>query len=82
MGWEKLRNGNLLKTAAGQFDVMLTVDRNIRHQQNLGVLPIAVVVVVAPSIKLRDLLTFVPAVEDALRSLKPCTLVEVTVRAP
>ena len=77
MGWFRLRNGKLLSTGAGQFDVMLTVDQNLRHQQNLATLPLAVVVMVAPTIKLADLLPFVPGVEDVLKILKPCTLVEV-----
>lgn len=35
-GWDTLRNGELLDAAeAAGFDVLLTTDRNIRHQQNL-----------------------------------------------
>lgn len=44
-GWDRLTNGELL-TAAEQagFDVLLTTDKNIRHQQNLTGRKIAVVV--------------------------------------
>jgi hypothetical protein len=37
MGWAEFTNGKLLSAAeeAG-FDVMVTVDQNIRYQQNLG----------------------------------------------
>jgi hypothetical protein len=44
-GWDKLRNGELLKAAeeAG-FEVFVTPDKNIRYQQNLRVHPIAIVV--------------------------------------
>jgi hypothetical protein len=44
-GWETLRNGDLLMVAeeAG-FYVLLTTDKNIRHQQNLGGRKIAIVV--------------------------------------
>src|SRR5579863_1224818 len=44
-GWERLRNGELLKVAeeAG-FEVLLTTDKNIRHQQNLAGRRIAVIV--------------------------------------
>ena len=44
-GWDTLRNGELLDAAerAG-FDVFITTDRNIRHQQNLTGRRIAVVV--------------------------------------
>ena len=35
-GWDTLRNGELLDAAeAAGFDVFVTTDRNIRHQQNL-----------------------------------------------
>ena len=44
-GWDKLKNGELLKAAedAG-FDVLVTPDKNIRYQQNLTVRTIALVV--------------------------------------
>jgi hypothetical protein len=35
-GWDTLKNGELLDAAeAAGFDVFVTTDRNIRHQQNL-----------------------------------------------
>jgi predicted nuclease of predicted toxin-antitoxin system len=77
MGWDKLRNGRLLAAAAGEFDVLLTVDRNLKHQQNLAHLPIAVVVLISKSNRLTDLLALVPAIEAALMRLTPKTLVEV-----
>jgi predicted nuclease of predicted toxin-antitoxin system len=77
MGWERLRNGILLAEAAKQFDLLLTVDQNIKHQQNMAMLPVAVVVIIGPSNKLADLLPLVPAIEDAIKNLVPCTLVEV-----
>jgi hypothetical protein len=44
-GWETLKNGDLLTAAekAG-FEVLLTSDKNIRYQQNLGGRKIAIVV--------------------------------------
>ncbi|MGB7844653.1 MAG: hypothetical protein WBL63_03495 [Candidatus Acidiferrum sp.] len=48
-GWDKLKNGELLKAAedAG-FDVLVTPDTNIRDQQNLTVRTIALVVLGSP----------------------------------
>jgi predicted nuclease of predicted toxin-antitoxin system len=44
-GWDTLKNGELLDAAeAAGFDVFVTTDRNIRHQQNLTGRQIAVVV--------------------------------------
>jgi hypothetical protein len=45
MGWEELNNGDLLRSAeSSAFDVLLTIDRGIRYQQNLTGRKIAVVV--------------------------------------
>jgi nicotinate-nucleotide pyrophosphorylase len=54
-GWAGLKNGDLLRVAAGQFHVLLTVDRNIAFQQNLSGLSIAVIAMVARSNRLDDL---------------------------
>jgi hypothetical protein len=43
MGWADLRNGKLLAEAGLKFDVFLTIDKNIKHQQNLNRLPIPVI---------------------------------------
>lgn len=45
LGWDRLRNGDLLAVAeqAG-YDVLLTTDKNLRYQQNLKERKIAIVV--------------------------------------
>lgn len=45
-GWASLANGELLRaaTSAG-FDAVVTVDQNLRYQQNLSDLPVSVVMV-------------------------------------
>lgn len=78
MGWEQLKNGELLKQASAHFDVLLTIDRNIKHQQNLARLPIAVAVLIAQSNRLTDLQKLIPRLESTLLTLQPRTLVEIT----
>ncbi len=48
-GWDKLKNGDLLKAAeeAG-FEVLVTPDKNIRYQQNLRNYTIAIIVLGNP----------------------------------
>jgi hypothetical protein len=48
-GWDRLSNGDLLAEAerAG-FDILLTADKNIRHQQNLSGRRLAIVVLSTP----------------------------------
>lgn len=46
LGWERLRNGDLLAAAeqAG-YELLLTTDKNLRYQQNLRDRQIAIVVI-------------------------------------
>jgi hypothetical protein len=61
MGWTSLKNGELLKRAATQFDVFVTTDRNLSYQQNISELTIAVIVLRAKSNRLADLQRLVPS---------------------
>lgn len=60
MGWEGLRNGALLRHAGSEFEAIITVDRNMMKQQNVGDLALAVVVLVAGSNRLRALEPLLP----------------------
>ncbi len=77
MGWAGKQNGDLLNLAEGSFDVLLTVDSNIRHQQNFAHRSIAAVVVLAPSNAYPTLAPLMVEVEAALRTLAPGQVVEV-----
>jgi predicted nuclease of predicted toxin-antitoxin system len=70
-GWSGVKNGKLLALAATKFDAFVTVDKNLPYQQNITSLPVAVVVLDAPSIELPYLLPMVPVLELALKNLKP-----------
>jgi hypothetical protein len=62
MGWSGIKNGVLLTLAEGQdFEVLLTFDQNLPHQQNLSGRKIAVVVLVVPNKRLNTILPLVPA---------------------
>ncbi|MDH3209432.1 MAG: hypothetical protein OEM00_10565 [Burkholderiaceae bacterium] len=60
MGWSTIKNGDLLALVAKEFDVFVTVDRNLSFQQNLPAFPIAVIVLRAPSNRLADLQCLIP----------------------
>ena len=77
MGWGGVKNGALLTLAADQFDVFVTVDKNLPYQQDVAALPIAVVVLIAHSNKLDDLLPLVPSLDAALSTLQPNSLVQI-----
>jgi len=35
IGWADLDNGSLLDAAEAEFDILITTDQSLRHQQNL-----------------------------------------------
>jgi hypothetical protein len=79
MGWSGKKNGELLQLMAGtSFEVLVTVDQSIRHQQNLQAAGVAVVVLVATSNRLADLVPLVPSALVALGSITPGDVVEIT----
>lgn len=43
-GWAALSNGELLARAEAMFDVLVTTDANLKHQQNLAGRSIAILV--------------------------------------
>ena len=72
MGWAGITNGVLLRRAVAEsFDVFLTADRNLEHQQNLSSISIAVVVLIAKSNRVHDLLPLVPELLSRLGSVRP-----------
>ena len=70
-GWAGVKNGELLQFAAGLFDVLLTVDRNLEYQQNFAGVRLAVIVVHAPSNDVTVLRPLMPAVLAAIPKAKP-----------
>jgi hypothetical protein len=68
-GWAGIKNGELLALAQQQFDVLVTVDRNLSFQQNLPQFNIAVVILQAPTNRLNDLRRLVPKLHGLLQGL-------------
>ena len=82
LGWDRLRNGDLLTAAeAGGFDLLLTTDKNMRYQQNLKGRMIAIVVLGQQQWpKLRP---YVQRVVEAVDAATPGSLTEVDIpRSP
>jgi predicted nuclease of predicted toxin-antitoxin system len=69
MGWSGTKNGKLLALAAAEFDVILTVDKNMKYQQNLKTIPVAIVVLDSVSNELAFLLPFIAKLELVLANL-------------
>ena len=71
MGWAGINNGRLMVLAEQQFDVLITVDRNLSFQQNLPKFNIAVIVLHAPTNRLADLKPLASGILEALPTVKP-----------
>ena len=74
-GWSGVKNGRLLRQAEGEFDILVTVDRNLSFQQRLIDFDLAVIVLKAPSQRLEDLLPLVPRVLEAIPTITPGAVV-------
>jgi hypothetical protein len=59
-GWAGIKNGELLTRTQTQFDVFVTVDRNLAFQQNIPQFTIAVIVLQAQTNRLKDLRPLLP----------------------
>ncbi len=59
-GWSGIKNGKLLVLAEVEFDVFLTVDQNLRYQQNLKAFNIGVILLMARNNRLKTLLPLMP----------------------
>ncbi|MGH9766680.1 MAG: hypothetical protein ACREAB_04530 [Blastocatellia bacterium] len=70
MEWERLKNGVLLNVAQAEFDVMLTMDANIYHQQNVALYDIAVIVLRAYDNDYESVLPLLPEVKDLLERVQ------------
>jgi hypothetical protein len=74
-GWAGTKNGRLLLLAEREFDVFLTADRNLPHQQTLSSLSLGVVVLAAGSTKLEDLRPLAADIRTAAESIQPGQIV-------
>ncbi|MGP1679730.1 MAG: DUF5615 family PIN-like protein [Giesbergeria sp.] len=70
-GWAGVKNGALLQRAAKEFDLLLTVDRNLEYQQNFSGVSIAVIVIHAQSNDIVVLRPLIPAVLAAMANAMP-----------
>ncbi len=71
LGWQGIKNSELLRRAQGRFDVLLTMDSHLEFQQNVAGFEIAILVLVAPSNRLVHLRPLAPTILAALKTIRP-----------
>lgn len=75
VGLKGLKNGELLRAAAEQFDVLISVDRRMQFQQNLIQFNLALVILIAKPCRYAQLKLLTPKILDYLKTIKPGEIV-------
>ena len=78
MEWNALQNGVLLEQAEQEFDVFVTVDANIRFQQNLEKVNLAIIILRPLRNKLSFLNELMPQIEAALRTIQTGDIITIS----
>ena len=76
-GWSGLKNGQLLRTASADFDVMITVDQKMPDQQNISAYKLGVIILQCWSNDLESIRPLVPNLISALTKVEPGTAIRV-----
>lgn len=77
-GWSSIENGELLQRASADFQVFVTADQSIPHQQNLSGFDIAVVVLAAVSNRIEAYEPLAEQLRRAVEGATPGTALRVT----
>jgi hypothetical protein len=81
MKWSGIENGELLRRAADAgFEAVITNDRGLEHEHNLGALPVAVIVLLAKANTVEAIRPLYPALLAALTNLRPREFVKLSLR--
>jgi predicted nuclease of predicted toxin-antitoxin system len=76
-GWSS-KNGELLRLLQVEFDVFLTADQNLIYQQNLSNTRVAVIVLSVPNNRIEALKPLMAKVQEALKTIQPGEVVNVS----
>ena len=69
MGWRGIKNGALLDLMTGQFQILVTTDKNLSFQQNLEKRQISVVIL--PTNDVPSVIELLPQIEQAIAAISP-----------
>lgn len=71
LGWGSIKNGELIERANNQFDVLITVDRSIRYQNNFADKKISVITIISKFNHLEYLKPFAKPILEKLNHITP-----------
>lgn len=71
LGLSGIKNGKLMSYCVdNHFDILLTIDKNLMHQQNLDQYPVTIVVINCLTSKIEELITFLPSFKLQIGNLQ------------
>lgn len=76
-GWAGIKNGELLGLIASAFDVFVTLDRGLVHQQNLEGIDLCVITLRAVNSRYETLQPMVPKLLEAIEGAKPGSRIQI-----
>ncbi len=75
--WAGITNGALLERIAPGFDVFITMDANIVHQQNLQGVQLCLLVLHGPNSRYETLQPLLPGIRSAIAQARPGAVLHV-----
>jgi predicted nuclease of predicted toxin-antitoxin system len=76
-GWSGTKNGVLLQLMAGIYDVFITIDNNLKDQQQLAEQSVGFIVLSAVNNKLATLQPLMPKVREVLEMIQPGQVINI-----
>lgn len=76
-GWVGITNGALLERVQPEFDVFVTMDSNIVHQQNTDNLQVCLIVLHGPNSNYETLQPLVAQIRKAIDQAKPGAIIHI-----
>jgi predicted nuclease of predicted toxin-antitoxin system len=71
LGLSGIKNGKLLAYCVeNQFDILLTIDKNLVYQQDIDKYPVTIVVLNCVTSKIEELITFLPSFKSQVETLQ------------
>lgn len=76
-GWSSVKNGELLRAASQDFDVLVTADKNLQYQQSIPKFEIGLVVLALRDARLPGLRSKLVEIEAAIGEVKPGAVIRI-----
>jgi predicted nuclease of predicted toxin-antitoxin system len=77
MGWSGTKNGDLIKLADPQFDVFITIDKNLSYQQNLTRIRMSIILISLNNNRFTSILSKSDDIKTAINNVSPSSFIVV-----